>query len=375
MKGPSKEAVLEALRTIVDPAQGVDIVTAGMVQGVAISGSAVGFTIEVDPRRGGGMEPLRKAAEEAARRVAGVGSVTVVLTAHRGAAGPESAPAAAPRAQVGDKPMRPLAPPPADGRIAGVDRIIAIASGKGGVGKSTVAANLALALAAEGKRVGLLDADVYGPSQPRMLGISGRPSTPDGRTIMPLRNFGITVMSVGFMVEDNQSVVWRGPMLMSALTQMLHQVAWGTLDYLLVDLPPGTGDVQLTLSQKARVAGAVVVSTPQDIALIDARKAIDMFGKMTVPILGMIENMATYICPTCGDEAHIFGHGGARSEAERLGIPFLGEVPLDIDIRVTSDEGAPIVVSKPQSPQAKRFREIARRLMAAPQLQPVAVEA
>ena len=199
-----------------------------------------------------------------------------------------------------------------------------------------------------------------------MMAVSGRPSTPDGQTIMPLRNYGVTVMSMGLMVDEGQSVVWRGPMLMSALTQMLHQVAWGALDYLIVDLPPGTGDVQLTLSQKAKVAGAVVVSTPQDIALIDAKKALDMFQKMGTPVLGMIENMSTYICPNCSHEAHIFGHGGARAEAERIGVPFLGEIPLDIDIRTTSDGGTPIVVSKPASPQAGRFRDIARSIIETP---------
>jgi ATP-binding protein involved in chromosome partitioning len=380
-----REAVLAALRAVVDPARGRDIVTAGAVQGLAISGSAVGFSIEVDPARGPALEPLRKAAEDAVKAVPGVASATVVLTAHSDAPGatppPPKAPASAgmavpdlktPRAKAGDKPLKPVAPPPNDGRIEGVRDIIAVASGKGGVGKSTVSCNLALALAAEGARVGLLDADVYGPSQPRMLGVSGKPSTPDGHMIMPLRSYGVTIMSMGFMIDEDQSVVWRGPMLMSALTQMLHQVAWGKLDYLIVDLPPGTGDVQLTLSQKVKLTGAVVVSTPQDIALIDAKKALDMFRKMNTPVLGMIENMSTYVCPSCGHEAHIFGHGGARKEAERLGLPFLGEVPLDIDIRTTSDSGAPIVASKPDSPQARRFREIAKLLMRSPEVGRVA---
>jgi ATP-binding protein involved in chromosome partitioning len=379
----TKDRVLQALATVVDPAQGTDIVSAGMVQGVSIRGSAVGFAIEVDAARGPALEPLRKAAERAVLAIDGVESATVVLTAHAdrpGGARPNSGSPAAgrfsdsvSRVRPGDRsrpmtPLKPVPPAPNDGRIEGVEHIIAIASGKGGVGKSTVAANLALALAADGRRVGLLDADVYGPSQPRMMGLSGRPSTPDGRTIMPLRNFGVTVMSMGLMVEEDQSVVWRGPMLMSALTQMLHQVAWGSLDYLIVDLPPGTGDVQLTLSQKARVSGAIIVSTPQDVALLDARKALDMFAKTGTTVLGMIENMSTYCCPKCGHEEHIFGHGGARAEAERLGIPFLGEVPLDVDIRLTSDGGTPIVAAKPQSPQARRFREIAALLVATPDL-------
>jgi ATP-binding protein involved in chromosome partitioning len=376
----TREAVMAALGAIVDPAKGKDIVSAGMVQGVAVRGAAVGFSIEVDPARGAALEPLRKAAEDAVRALPGVESATVVLTAHNAAPGADPAPKAAPpdlgvrtpRAGPGDKPLRPVAPPPNDGRIDGVRLIIAVASGKGGVGKSTVSANLALALAAEGARVGLLDADVYGPSIPRMLGVSGKPSTPDGKTIMPLRSYGVTVMSMGFMIDEDQSVVWRGPMLMSALTQMLHQVAWGALDYLIVDLPPGTGDVQLTLSQKVKVTGAVVVSTPQDIALLDARKALDMFRKMGTPVLGMIENMSTFICPNCQHETQIFGQGGARREAERLGLPFLGEIPLDIDIRLLSDTGAPIVASRPDSPQAQRFREIARLVMASPEVGQIA---
>ncbi|MCL4160737.1 UNVERIFIED_CONTAM: hypothetical protein GTU68_039686, partial [Idotea baltica] len=304
-----------------------------MVQGLVVKGGAVGFALEVDPQRGAALEPLRKAAEDAAKAVDGVTSVSVVLTAH--STEPGSAPPPPSANSPFDAPAGGKGPPPDLGRakpsgpIEGIDRIIAVASGKGGVGKSTVASNLALALAAQGQRVGLLDADVYGPSQPRMLGVSGRPSTPDGKTILPLRNYGVTVMSMGFMLEEDQSVVWRGPMLMSALQQMLRQVQWGKLDVLIVDLPPGTGDVQLTLSQKTKVDGAVIVSTPQDIALLDAKKALDMFQKLEVPIIGMIENMSTYVCPNCDHEAHIFGHGGARAEAERLGIPFLGEVPLD----------------------------------------------
>ncbi len=246
-----------------------------------------------------------------------------------------------------------------------MDRIIAIASGKGGVGKSTVSANLACALAAEGRKVGLLDADVYGPSQPRMLGVSGRPASPDGKIILPMRNFGVTMMSMGLMVNEGQAVVWRGPMLMGALQQMLMQVQWGALDVLLVDLPPGTGDVQMTLSQKAYVDGAVVVSTPQDVALLDARKGIDMFNQMNVPIVGLIENMSTHICSNCGHEEHIFGHGGVAAEAAKLGVPLLAEIPLHLDIRTSSDGGSPIVVSKPDSPQAQSFRDLARTLIAA----------
>jgi len=373
MSAPTKDAILAALSAIVDPAKGKDIVSAGIVSGLVVKNGAVGFALEVDPNRGAALEPLRKAAEDAAKGVEGVTSVTAVLTAHSEQPGsaPQApaAPAAAPKgappdlglAKPGDKPI----PTSKDtGPIDGIARIIAVGSGKGGVGKSTVSANLALAIAAQGKKVGLLDADVYGPSQPRMLGVSGRPSTPDGKTILPLRNYGVTVMSMGFMLQEDQSVVWRGPMLMSALQQMLRQVQWGKLDVLIVDLPPGTGDVQLTLSQKTKVDGAVIVSTPQDVALLDAKKAIDMFTKLDVPLLGMIENMSTYVCPNCDHEAHIFGHGGAKKEAESLGVPFLGEIPLDIDIRLSSDGGAPLVVSKPKSPQAARFRDIATSLVA-----------
>ena len=307
------------------------------------------------------MEPVRAAAQAAVEALPGVASVSAILTAHSSETQPSrTSTPADPPPDLGGGAKKPAEP--ASKKIDGVDRIIPIASGKGGVGKSTVAANLAVSMVAQGLRVGLLDADVYGPSQPRMLGISGRPSSPDGKTILPLRNHGVTAMSIGMMVPEGEAVVWRGPMLMGALEQMLRQVEWGRLDVLLIDLPPGTGDVQLTLAQKAEVTGAVIVSTPQDVALLDARKAMDMFKKTETPVLGLIENMSSYICPNCGHEAHIFGHGGAKAEAEKLGLPFLGEIPLDLDIRLASDGGAPIVAAKPSSPQARAFMDVAGRL-------------
>jgi ATP-binding protein involved in chromosome partitioning len=345
----TRESVLEALKTIADPVSGNDIVSAGIVRALNVEGESVRFVLEIDPAKAETYGPVRDAAEAAAR-AAGASTVSAVLTAHSAKAPPDL------------KPAR-KAEPKGPQQVPGVDRIIAIASGKGGVGKSTVSSNLACALAAEGRRVGLLDADVYGPSQPRMLGVSGRPASPDGKTILPLRNHGVTMMSIGLMVNEGQAVVWRGPMLMGALQQMLMQVQWGALDVLIVDLPPGTGDVQMTLAQKAHVDGAIVVSTPQDVALLDARKGIDMFQQLKVPVLGLIENMSTHICSNCGHEEHIFGHGGVKAEAEKLGVPLLAEIPLHLDIRLASDGGAPIVVSKPESAQAQAFRHIARDLI------------
>ena len=368
MAEPTKEMILDALKTVVDSDKGADIVSAGMVAGLTVTDGAVSFAIEVDPARGAALEPLRQAAEAAARRIAGVTSVMAALTAHSDTPTAPAAPKGPPpdlgtRAKPGDKPLRAPAAPPEGGNVPGVKRIIAVGSGKGGVGKSTVSANIAVALAMDGWKVGLLDADVYGPSQPRMLGIAGKP-TSDGTNIEPLRGYGVKCMSMGFLTGEAESVIWRGPMLMSAVTQMLYQVNWAPLDFLIIDLPPGTGDVQLTLSQKTKLTGAVVVSTPQDVALLDARKAIDMFAKIEIPILGVIENMATFCCPNCNHETQIFGHGGAEAEAEKIGAPFLGRVPLALDVRTTSDEGTPIVASKPDSAEALRFREMATELAA-----------
>lgn len=346
----TRDTVLEALKNIKTPA-GNDIVSAGMVKALTVDAGVVRFVLEVSGAQANALEPVRAAAQEAAEALDGVTSVSVIMTAH-------STPTAPPDLKPGRK-----AEPEGPQKIPGVEKIIAIASGKGGVGKSTLSVNLAVALAAEGKRVGLLDADVFGPSQPRMLGVSGRPASPDGKTILPLRNHGVTMMSIGLMTNEDEAVVWRGPMLIGALQQMLNQVQWGALDVLIVDLPPGTGDVQMTLAQKAEVTGAIIVSTPQDVALIDARKGIDMFKKLGTPILGMVENMAYQICEECGHKGHPFGQGGVAKEAAKLGVPLLAELPLHLDIRVASDSGAPIVVSKPDTPQAQAFRDLAKRLI------------
>jgi ATP-binding protein involved in chromosome partitioning len=348
----TEDAVLAALRKVVDPARKADIVGLGMVSGLVIKGGNVGFAIEVDPARGQALEPLRQEAERVVQSLPGVTSATVVLTAHRAGAAQQRAPHAHPHQA------------PAKAPAPGIRSIIAVASGKGGVGKSTTAANLALALAAEGARVGLLDADVYGPSMPRMMGVRGKPSTPDGKTLEPMRNYGVAIMSMGFLVDEETPMIWRGPMVMSAIQQMLRDVNWGELDILVVDMPPGTGDAQLTLAQQVPLAGAVIVSTPQDIALLDARKGLNMFRKVDVPVLGIVENMSYFSCPHCGQRSEIFAHGGARKEAERLGVEFLGEIPLDIAIRETSDSGQPIVVSQPGSAHAKSYRAIAQRLLA-----------
>ena len=347
-----RETVLDTLKAIADPAGDADIVTAGVVRALNIDGGTVRFVLEIDPARAEAYEPVRADAEVRVKALAGAESVSVVLTGHAVKAPP-------PDLKAGRK-SEPAGPK----KIPGVAHIVAIASGKGGVGKSTVSANIACALAAAGYKVGLLDADVYGPSQPRMLGVSGRPASPDGKTILPMRNHGVTMMSIGLITNEDQAVVWRGPMLMGALQQMMMQVQWGALDVLLVDLPPGTGDVQMTLSQKAHVDGAIIVSTPQDVALMDARKGIDMFNQLKVPILGMIENMSTHICSNCGHEEHVFGHGGVAAEAAKLNVPLLAEVPLHLDIRLASDGGAPIVVSKPDSAHAQAFHSIAETLMA-----------
>ncbi|MEQ8700438.1 MAG: iron-sulfur cluster carrier protein ApbC [Bauldia litoralis] len=356
----SERKILKALSTVIDPDAGRDIVSLNMVTGLTIRDSNVGFAIEVDPSRGPALEPLRKQAEDVVHEIRGVTSVTAVLTAHRGA-GAQQAP---PPQQAPPQQQAPQQKPAGREKLApGVKSIVAVASGKGGVGKSTTAVNLALALIAEGQSVGLLDSDVYGPSIPRMMGVHGQPETADGKTLEPMENYGLKIMSMGFLVDEETPMIWRGPMVMSAIQQMLRDVNWGELDILVVDMPPGTGDAQLTLAQQVPLAGAVIVSTPQDIALLDARKGLNMFKKVDVPVLGIVENMSYFLCPHCGERSEIFGHGGARQEAERLGIDFLGEIPLHIAIRETSDSGHPIVVAEPESAYTGAYRDIARAII------------
>ncbi|WP_135467281.1 Mrp/NBP35 family ATP-binding protein [Crenalkalicoccus roseus] len=352
------EAVREALRTIRDPASGRDIVEAGLVQGLTVRDGLVHLALEVPRERAREMEPVRAAAEKAAASVRGVLSATVVLTAHRAPAEPP--PGGAARAAA---PRTAPKPPPGQGPmlLPEVRRIIAVASGKGGVGKSTTAVNLAVALAAQGLSTGLLDADIYGPSLPQMLGAREKPRV-EGQRIIPLRRWGLKAMSIGFLVDADTAMIWRGPMVMGALEQMMGQVEWGPLDVMVVDMPPGTGDAQLTMSQRVPLAGAVIVSTPQDVALLDARRGVRMFERVNVPVLGIIENMSFFCCPNCGHRSEVFGHGGARAEAERLGVEFLGELPLKLAIRELADAGTPIVAARPETEEALAYRRIAARL-------------
>ena len=353
----TRETILEALRSLSLP-DGGDPVSRDMVRALKVEGGKISFVLEaesLDMARK--MEPVRLACEGLVRKLAGVEQVSVALTAHGPAAKapPGTAP---PNLKIGGHPTPQAGPM----NPVGVKRIIAVGSGKGGVGKSTVASNLAVALARAGKKVGLLDADIYGPSQPRMMGVNKRPASPDGKTIIPLHGHGVTLMSIGFMLPEEKAVVWRGPMLMGALQQMLTQVEWGELDVLIVDLPPGTGDVAMTLCQRSDVSGAIVVSTPQDVALLDARKALNMFELLKTPVLGLIENMGVYHCPKCGHEAHIFGQDGVKAEAEKLGLPFLGSLPIDLDTRLAGDAGTPIAAG--DGPMAQAYGALAARLIA-----------
>jgi ATP-binding protein involved in chromosome partitioning len=351
--------VLASLDGVSSP-EGLPLPKTGVLSDILVADGKVFFSITVNAAVVQAWEPVRKRAEAAVKAMPGVVSVMVALTAERkaGAAAP-AAPSASPTPpRAGPAAARAQGPT----SIQGVEAIIAVASGKGGVGKSTTAVNLALGLRDLGLKVGVLDADIYGPSTPRLLGIKGRPQTRGGRTLVPMDGYGLKVMSIGFLIEEETPMIWRGPMVMSALTQMLREVDWGELDIMVVDMPPGTGDAQLTMAQQVPLKGAVIVSTPQDLALIDARRGISMFNRVNVPVLGIVENMSYFLCPECGTRSDIFGHGGARREAERLGVPFLGEVPLHMDIREKSDAGLPVVATMPEGPHARIYRDIAARV-------------
>jgi len=353
----SQADVLRALELVKLPASGQSLAASGRIGEILVDDGKVIFAIGIDATEAAAMEPVRKAAESAVGGLPGVTQVLVGLTADK--AGPSAGMQARQQAQ---RPGAGGAPRPAG--VPGVRQIIAVASGKGGVGKSTTAANLAVALSTLGLKVGVLDSDIYGPSMPKIFGIKGKPQIVSGRTLAPMEAYGLKVMSIGFLVDEETPMIWRGPMVISAITQMLREVAWGELDVLVVDMPPGTGDAQLTLAQQVPLAGAVIVSTPQDLALLDARRGVAMFRKVAVPILGLVENMSYFTCPACGHRSDIFAHGGARHEAERLGIPFLGEIPLAMPIRETSDGGRPIVASDPQSAHAKAYVALARQVQA-----------
>ena len=360
----TESAIRKVLEAVIDPASGRGIPESGLLGGIAIRGGHVAVTLDVDPARGTTLEPLRQACEQAVRAMPGVLSATAVMTAERPAAAPPP-PQGQGHGHSHAHSHGPAAKTTGGGgriEVPGVKHIIAVASGKGGVGKSTTAVNLALGLAANGLATGLLDADIYGPSMPRMLGVTEKPESADGKMLKPIERFGLRTMSIGYIVNEDTPMIWRGPMVSSALEQMLRDVLWGELDVLVVDMPPGTGDAQLTLAQRVALAGAVIVSTPQDIALVDARKGLNMFRKVAVPVLGIVENMSYFLCPKCGERSEIFGHGGAREEAEKLGVPFLGEVPLHLDIRTTSDGGRPIVIDKPDSPHTQVYKNIAGRV-------------
>jgi ATP-binding protein involved in chromosome partitioning len=363
----TKSEVLASLEAVASP-QGQPLPRTGTLSDIIVSDGKVFFSIAVDAAAVQAWEPVRKRAEAAVKAIPGVVSVMVALTAERAGGAAGAAPSGthgAARPQPGaTSPAAAAAAHRAQGTIGvpGVGAIIAVASGKGGVGKSTTAANLALGLRDLGLKVGVLDADIYGPSIPKLLAIKGRPQTRGGTRLIPMDGYGLKVMSIGFLVEEETPMIWRGPMVMSALTQMLREVEWGELDVMVVDMPPGTGDAQLTMAQQVPLRGAVIVSTPQDLALIDARRGVAMFRRVNVPVLGIVENMSYFLCPQCGTRTDIFSHGGARHEAERLGVPFLGEVPLHMEIREKSDAGLPVVATVPDGPHAKIYRGIAARV-------------
>jgi len=353
--------IREALKAIRLPAGGQSLPDSGRLSQIVIEGERVAFSIAIDQTEAQAMASVREAAQQCVEAMPGVSRALVSLTADRPAGESGDAPAAAqPLREPGNR--KTPSPNARAQKIEGVKHVVAVASGKGGVGKSTTACNIALGLAALGLRVGVMDADIYGPSMPKLFGLSGKPKAGPDRKIVPLENYGVKVMSIGFMVDEETPMIWRGPMVMSAITQMLREVNWGDLDVMIVDMPPGTGDAQLTMAQATPLSGAVIVSTPQDLALLDARRGVAMFQRTEIPVLGIVENMATYICPNCGHVEHIFGHGGARDEAEKLGVPFLGEVPLNMAIRETSDAGRPVTALQPDGPFATVYRGIAGAL-------------
>jgi ATP-binding protein involved in chromosome partitioning len=362
----TQQQVLDALAKVRSP-RGVALTEANVLSAIAANDGKVFFSINVDAAEARAWESIRAEAEAAVRAIPGVTVAMVALTAERK---PGSAPPPPPHrhgpgvqpVSAHRPPQSPASPMSKQSEIPGIAAVIAVASGKGGVGKSTTALNLALGLRDLGLRVGLLDADIYGPSVPRLTGIHEKPQLNDERKMIPIRRFGLAIMSIGFLVEEETPMIWRGPMVMSAITQMLRDVAWGTLDDLVVDMPPGTGDAQLTLAQNVPLKGAIIISTPQDLSLIDARRGLAMFKKVNVPVLGIVENMSYFQCPQCGTRSDIFGHGGARHEAERLGVPFLGEIPLHMSIRATSDSGTPVVDSEPDGPHAAIYRAIGARV-------------
>jgi ATP-binding protein involved in chromosome partitioning len=363
----TQQQVLDSLAKIKSP-RGVALTNANVLSAISASDGKVFFTINVDAAEARAWESVRAEAEAAVRAIPGVTTVMVALTAERKAGAAPPPPPTPSRGTPGVQPVHAHKPPPQGGaqspmarqsEIPGVAAVIAVASGKGGVGKSTTALNLALGLRDHGLKVGLLDADIYGPSVPRLTGLHEKPELDGERKMIPLKRFGLAIMSIGFLVEEETAMIWRGPMVMSAVTQMLRDVAWGQLDVLVVDMPPGTGDAQLTLAQNVPLKGAVIVSTPQDLSLIDARRGLAMFRKVNVPVLGIVENMSYFQCPHCGTKSDIFGHGGARHEAETLGVPFLGEIPLHMAIRASSDAGSPVVDSEPDGPHAAIYRAIA----------------
>jgi ATP-binding protein involved in chromosome partitioning len=353
---PTKQQVFDSLAAVATP-DGRKITETGALSDIVVSDGKVFFSISVEAGAVKAWEPVRKRVEEAVRAMPGVTSAMIALTAERSGRGGSAQPPGPAMGAAGHGARGAIA-----AGVPGVKAIIAVASGKGGVGKSTTAVNLALGLRDLGLKVGILDADIYGPSLPKLLAIKERPQTIGGTRLKPISRYGLTVMSIGFLIEEETPMIWRGPMVMSALTQMLREVEWGSQDVMVVDMPPGTGDAQLTMAQQVPLAGAIIVSTPQDLALIDARRGIAMFGRVNVPVLGIVENMSYFLCPHCGARSDIFGHGGARKEAERLGVPFLGEVPLDMTIRETSDSGLPVVATQPDGPHAKVYRAIAEKV-------------